>query len=186
MAGKKLSLPIRAKDIAALKSGDSVILSGKMLTARDGSHKRMVESLRDRKKLAFSLNGRTIYYMGPTPARPGQTIGSSGPTTSARMDIYTPLLLQKGVKCMIGKGKRSEEVRIAMQKNKAVYLAVVGGAGALIAKTIKKARRIAYDDLGTEAVYELEVENLPAVVINDIYGGDLYSEGRNRYRKTQV
>ncbi len=186
MKAKKLRLPLTAKDTAGLKAGDSVMLSGKMLTARDGSHKRMTESLRREQKLAFTLKGQAVYYMGPTPARQGQVIGSAGPTTSSRMDVYTPLLLQAGVKCMIGKGKRSEEVRMAMQKHKAVYLAVVGGAGALIAKTIKKARPVAYLDLGAEAIYELEVENLPAVVINDIFGNDLYSEGRDKYRKTQA
>ena len=183
MQAMKLRLPLKLQDITTLRTGDSVLLSGTLLTARDASNRRIVESLKSGKKLPFTLKGQTIYYMGPTPARPGEIFGSAGPTTSARMDVYTPMLLKAGVKCMIGKGKRSEAVREAMQKHNAIYLAVVGGAGALIAKTIKQARLVAFEDLGAEAVHELEVEALPAVVINDIRDGDLYTEGKKQYRK---
>jgi len=186
MSIRKLHLPLTSADLATLRAGDSVLLNGIMLTARDGSHRRIVEALRKGEKLPFPLKGQAIYYTGPTPVRKGQVIGSAGPTTSTRMDSYTPMLLKAGVNCTIGKGKRSEDVRKAMRQHKAVYLAVVGGAGALIARTIKRARVIAYSDLGAEAVYELEVANMPAVVINDIYGNDLYAEGRSKYRKIQI
>ena len=142
----------------------------------------MVEALEQGKPLPFDVKGQTIYFMGPSPARPGQPIGAAGPTTSGRMDIYSPLLIAEGLKGMIGKGMRSQEVKNAIKKYKAVYLAAIGGAGALISKSIKKAEVIAYEDLGAEAVHCLEVEDFPATVVNDIYGGDLYQEGKAKYR----
>ena len=184
---KILRLPLKASDIKDLRSGDRVLISGKLLTARDSSHRRIVDCINSRGQLPFNLIGNTIYYMGPTPAKPGQVIGSAGPTTSTRMDMYTPQMLEAGIKCMIGKGKRSAEVRSAILKHKAIYFAVVGGAGALIANTIKSAKLVAYADLGAEAVFELVVENLPAIVINDIHGKDLYEDGKLKYcRKSDV
>jgi fumarate hydratase subunit beta len=180
---KSLLLPLKASDIKNLRSGDRVLINGRLLTARDSSHSRIIDCINSGGQLPFNLIGETIYYMGPTPARPGQVTGSAGPTTSTRMDVYTPQMLQAGIKCMIGKGKRSDEVRAAMLKHKAIYFAVVGGAGALIANTIKRAKLVAYADLGAEAVFELVVENLPAIVINDIYGKDLYEDGKLKYRK---
>jgi fumarate hydratase subunit beta len=142
----------------------------------------MVEALENGKPLPFELKGQTIYYMGPTPARPGQVIGSAGPTSSYRMDIYAPRLMEEGLKGMIGKGQRTQAVLDAMKKYKAVYFAAIGGTGALIAKSIKKADIVAYEELGAEAVLRLEVENFPITVINDIYGGDLYRQGKAKYR----
>jgi fumarate hydratase subunit beta len=142
----------------------------------------MVEALENGKPLPFELKGQTIYYMGPTPARPGQVIGSAGPTSSYRMDIYAPRLMEEGLKGMIGKGQRTQAVLDAMKKYQAVYFAAIGGTGALIAKSIKKADIIAYPELGAEAVLKLEVENFPVTVINDIYGGDLYRQGKAKYR----
>jgi len=181
---KHIVLPFTKKDIRELKSGDSVLLSGAVLTARDASHKRMADTLARGDRLPVNLNGQVIYYMGPSPAQPGKIIGSAGPTTSSRMDKYTGPLLDQGLKCMIGKGKRSQSIKEKMLKKKAIYLAVVGGAGALISRTIKKARVIAYTDLGAEAIFQLEIENFPAVVINDIYGADLYEQGKAAYRTT--
>jgi fumarate hydratase subunit beta len=157
-------------------------LNGIIYTARDAAHKRIVEALEKGKPLPFELKGQTIYYMGPTPARPGQVIGSAGPTSSYRMDIYAPRLMEEGLKGMIGKGQRTQAVLDAMKKYKAVYFAAIGGTGALIAKSIKKADIIAYEELGAEAVRKLEVENFTVTVINDIYGGDLYQQGKAKYR----
>lgn len=179
---KHISLPIKEKDIEQLRSGQRVLLNGLLLTARDASHKKIVESLAHGERLPFNLKGQTVYYMGPTPARPGDIIGSAGPTTSSRMDSYTAALLEQGLKCMIGKGKRSDNIRQEMLKHRAVYLAAVGGAGAFIARTIKSARPVAYPELAAEAVYEIKVENFPAVVVNDVYGHDLYEEGKARFK----
>ena len=179
---KRIQLPLDLKSIKTLKAGDSVLLSGTVYTARDAAHKSISEAIKSKKPLPFEIAGQTIYYVGPTPARPGQIIGSAGPTTSYRMDSYTPLLLSKGLKGMIGKGPRSTEVRSAIKKHKAVYFAAIGGAGALISKTIKKAEIIAYEDLGSEAVRKLEISNFPAIVINDIYGADYYETGKKPYR----
>jgi fumarate hydratase subunit beta len=170
------------KVIAELKTGENVLLNGIIYTARDAAHKRIVEALEKGKPLPFELKGQTIYYMGPTPARPGQVIGSAGPTSSYRMDIYAPRLMEEGLKGMIGKGQRTQAVLDAMKKYKAVYFAAIGGTGALIAKSIKKADIIAYEELGAEAVRKLEVENFTVTVINDIYGGDLYQQGKAKYR----
>jgi fumarate hydratase subunit beta len=179
---KKITLPLTDEILKDLKAGDNVLFTGIIYVARDAAHKRMVEALDQGKPLPFDIRGQTIYFMGPTPAKPGQPIGAAGPTTSGRMDIYSPRLIAEGLKGMIGKGMRSQAVKDAMKKYKAVYLAAIGGAGALISKSIKKAEVIAYDDLGAEAIRRLEVEDLPVTVINDIYGGDLYQEGKAKYR----
>ena len=176
-----ITTPLDDKTIEGLKSGDRVMITGVVYTARDAAHKRMIEAIKRGEKLPFDIKGQIIYYMGPAPAKPGHVIGSAGPTTSGRMDVYTPELLAAGLKGMIGKGNRSELVKEAMKRYHAVYFAATGGAGALIAGSIKKAEVIAYDDLGAEAVMRLEVEDFPVVVINDIYGDDLYEQGKERY-----
>ena len=181
---KKIKLPLTEETIKELRAGDNVLLTGVMYVARDAAHKRIVEALDRGEVPPFGIRGQTIYYMGPTPAKPGQVIGSAGPTTSGRMDRYSPRLLAAGLKGMVGKGMWSAEVKEAIKKYGAVYLAAIGGTGALISKTIKKAEVVAYPELGAEAVLRIEVEDFPATVINDIYGGDLYTEGREKYKKT--
>ncbi len=178
-----LEPPIDDLMVESLKAGDRIAISGVVYTARDAAHKRMIEALNKGESLPFDVAGQIIYYMGPAPAKPGEVIGSAGPTTSMRMDVYTPHLLEAGLKGMIGKGGRSDDVKRAIEKYKAVYFVAIGGAGALIAQSIKKAEVIAYDDLGAEAVRRLQVENLPVIVAHDVYGGDLYHEGRSKYRK---
>ena len=173
---KRIKVPLNDTDIAELKAGEQVLLSGTIYTARDAAHKRMIESLENGEELPIDINRQVIYYVGPTPAKPGKVIGSAGPTTSSRMDIYTTKLLDAGLKGMIGKGKRSTEVVEAIKKYKAVYFAAAGGAGALLSKRIKRAEVVAYGDLGPEAIYRLEVEDFPLVVVNDIYGNDLYEK----------
>jgi fumarate hydratase subunit beta len=179
---KKITLPLTDEILKDLKAGDSLLLTGVIYGARDVAHKRMVEALNQGKRLPFDIRGAAIYYMGPTPARPGRVIGSAGPTTSGRMDAYAPHLIAAGLRGMIGKGSRSQAVKDAMVKYKAVYLGAIGGAGALISQRIRKAEVIAYEDLGTEALRRLEVADFHVTVINDIYGGDLYEEGKARYR----
>jgi len=179
---KKITLPLTDEILKDLKAGDNVLLNGVIYVGRDAAHKRLVEALDQNKPLPFDIKGQTIYYMGPSPAKPGQAIGSAGPTTSGRMDSYSPRLMAEGLKGMIGKGMRSQDVKDAIKKYKSVYFAAIGGAGALISKTIKKSEVIAYEELGAEAVRRLEVENFPVTVINDIYGGDLYQEGKAKYR----
>lgn len=174
MSEKKIILPIREEDIKSLKIGDYVYLSGTMYTARDAAHKRMAEALENKEELPFSIEGQTIYYMGPSPAREGRVIGSAGPTTSGRMDRYTPALLDRGLKGMVGKGRRSDEVKSALIRNKAVYFAAVGGAGALLSKCIVGSEVIAYEDLGTEAIRKLEVVDFPVIVVMDSEGNSLY------------
>ncbi len=169
-----LRTPLTADKTIVLNAGDQVLLSGTVYTARDAAHKRLNELLQQGEPLPFDIKDQTIYYVGPTPARPGNIIGSAGPTTSGRMDAYTPALLDQGLKGMIGKGFRSKEVIAGIKKNKAVYFAAVGGAAALISQTIKKAEMIAYPDLGPEAIHKLEIENLPLTVINDCHGNDWY------------
>ncbi|MCL0103477.1 Fe-S-containing hydro-lyase [Dehalococcoidia bacterium] len=178
---QRIRLPLHAEVIEKLRAGDQVRINGIIYSARDAAHKRLVEALDRGEKLPFEIEGQTIYYMGPSPPRPGRVIGSAGPTTSGRMDVYAPRLMEVGLKGMIGKGSRSQEVKDAMRRYKAVYFAAIGGAGALIAKSIKKAEVVAYDDLGAEALRRLEVEDFPATVINDIYGDDLYEEGKARW-----
>ena len=179
----RIKSPLEDEVVRRLRAGDRVLITGTLYTARDAAHKRITQSLERGEALPFDLRGQTIYYMGPSPARPGQVIGSAGPTTSSRMDRYAPLLMAAGLKGMIGKGSRSQAVREAIKKHGAMYFAAVGGAGALISRFIKKAQVIAYDDLGAEAVRRLEVENLPVVVVNDVQGGDLYEEGKARYHQ---
>jgi len=180
----KITTPLTDEVIAKLRAGDKVTITGTIYVGRDAAHKRMIEALDKGEPLPFDPQGQIIYYMGPAPAKPGQPIGSAGPTTSYRMDPYTPRLLAQGLKGMMGKGNRSQKVREAMRKYKAVYLAVVGGAAALIAKRIKSAQVIAYEDQGPEALRRLEVEDFPAIVVNDIYGGDAYEEGKAKYAQT--
>ncbi len=168
-------LPMSENDIKNLRAGDYVYITGTIYTARDAAHKRMYEALMNEEELPIDLQGAVIYYMGPSPAREGRVIGSAGPTTSARMDKYTPKLLDLGMKGMIGKGKRNKEVIDSIIKNKAVYFAAVGGAGALLSQKIKNSEVVAYDDLGTEAIRKLWVEEFPAIVVIDSTGKDLYS-----------
>jgi fumarate hydratase subunit beta len=181
---KKIVLPLTEETISGLKTGEGVLLSGTMYVARDTAHGRMIEALEHDEPLPFDIRGQTIYYMGPSPAPPGRVIGAAGPTTSARMDPYTPRLLAEGLKGIVGKGVRSQEVRQALKRYKAVYFAAVGGAGALLSKAIIKSEIVAYEDLGPEAVLRIEVKDFPATVINDIHGGDLYAEGKVKYKKT--
>jgi fumarate hydratase subunit beta len=180
---KKVTLPLTEKTLEELKAGDNLLLSGVLYVARDAAHRRMTETLDRGEPLPFDIKGQTLYYMGPSPAPPGRVIGSAGPTTSTRMDSYTPRLLAAGLKGIIGKGVRSKEVKDAMKKHKAVYLAAIGGVGALISKSIIKSEIVAYPDLGPEAVLRLEVKDFPVTVINDIHGGDLYVEGKALYKK---
>lgn len=180
---KKISLPLTDDVIRELRAGDSVLLTGVMYVARDAAHRRMLEALERGEPLPFDISGQTIYYMGPSPAPPGRVTGSAGPTTSGRMDTYTPRLIEHGLKGMIGKGMRSQPVKDAIGKFRAVYFGAVGGAGAIISRSIRKAEVVAYDDLGAEALRKIEVEDFPAVVINDIYGADLYEDGKAAYRK---
>lgn len=177
----KITPPLTDEVIAKLKTGDRVLITGVIYTGRDMAHKYMVEGHRKGQAFPFDLKGQILYYTGPTPAPPGRPIGAAGPTTSYRMDKYAPYLLEHGLKGMIGKGQRGAEVRDAIRKNRAVYFAAIGGAGALISKAIRKAEIIAYPELGTEAIHRLEVEDFPAFVVNDIHGGDLYDLGRAEY-----
>src|SRR5512143_364916 len=179
----KITPPLTDEIIAKLKAGDRVLITGVIYTGRDMAHKYMVEGHQKGEKLPFDLNGQILYYTGPTPAPPGRRVGSAGPTASYRMDKYTPYLLDRGLKGMIGKGPRGQEVKDAIKKNKAVYFAAIGGAGALISKAIRKAEVIAYPELGTEAVMRLEVEDFPVVVVNDVHGADLYQIGVEQYRE---
>ena len=180
----KIRAPLDENTVEQLKAGDQVLISGIIYTARDAAHKRIIESLYTGKKLPFDIKNQVIYYMGPSPAGPGHPIGSAGPTTSGRMDVYAPRLMEEGLKGMIGKGERNVVVKDALKKYRAVYFAAIGGAGALISRTIKRSDVIAYSELGAEAIRRLEIEDFPAVVINDIYGGDLYAEGKAKYRST--
>jgi fumarate hydratase subunit beta len=179
----KITSPIKTEELEKLTAGTQVLISGVVYTARDAAHQRLIQALEKGKKLPFNPKGQTLYYMGPSPAKPGQVIGSAGPTTSRRMDKYTLHLIAAGIRAMIGKGDRSPEVREAMKKHKAVYLATIGGAGALLSKSIKKAEVIAYDDLGAEAILRLNVEDFPAIVANDIYGGDLFEQEKEKYKR---
>ena len=177
--------PIDPGLIKKLKTGDRVTISGILFTARDTAHKRLVRAIANGDELPFNIKGQTLYYMGPSPARPGKVIGSAGPTTSSRMDAYTPPLLEAGLKAVIGKGSRSAEVKDSLKKHIAIYLVTFGGAGALLSKAIKDAEVIAYPDLAAEAVMRLEVKDFPAIVANDIYGGDLFTRNRAIYQRAQ-
>ncbi|HUU50912.1 MAG TPA: Fe-S-containing hydro-lyase [Nitrospinota bacterium] len=179
----KLSPPLRNEDIQNLTIGDRVEITGKIFTARDAAHKRMTEGLDTGKGLPFDIKGQIIYFVGPTPARPGRPIGSAGPTTSSRMDLYSPRLIEMGLKGMIGKGWRSKEVIDSMVRYGCIYFVAVGGAGALLSRCIKKSEVIAYEDLGPEAIHLLEVENFPVIVVNDMKGKDLYKEGTEKFAR---
>jgi len=179
---KKVNLPLTEEIVKDLHAGDNVLLNGILYVARDAAHKRLVQALDEGKELPFDIKDQTIYYMGPSPAKTGQVIGAAGPTTSGRMDSYSPRLMEVGLRGMIGKGNRKQPVKDAMVKYKAVYFAAIGGAGALISQRIKKADVVAYDELGAEAVRRIEVQDFPVTVINDIYGKDLYEEGKAKYR----
>lgn len=197
---KQIKVPFEEGTLQTLHAGDYIYLTGTIYSARDAAHKRMYDAileggedvcsfdghrLSDEKILPFDITGNTIYYLGPTPAKPGQVIGSAGPTTSSRMDKYTPLLLSKGLKGMIGKGKRSQAVIDAIVENKAVYMAAVGGAGALLSKCIRESEVIAYDDLGTEAIRKMRVEKLPVIVVIDSEGNNLYETAVETYLNTK-
>jgi fumarate hydratase subunit beta len=178
---KKFTTPLTEYKIKNLIAGDSILLSGYIYTARDAAHKRLVELLSEGKELPFDVNGEVIYYVGPTPAKPGQVIGSAGPTTSYRMDAYTPTLLDKGLKGMIGKGLRGQDVIESIKQNKAVYFAAIGGAAALTGKCVKSSELIAYEDLGAEAIRKLYVEDLPLIVVIDSEGNNYYEIGQMEY-----
>jgi fumarate hydratase subunit beta len=177
----QLETPLSTEKLKPLKIGDKVLLNGIIYTGRDVAHKRMHELIKQGKDLPIDIKGQVIYYVGPTPPKPGKVIGSAGPTTSYRMDSFTPELIELGLKGMIGKGPRSEQVIKTIKKYKAVYFGATGGAGALVSKSIKKSEIVAYADLGAEAIYKLEVENFPLIVINDIHGNDLYIEGVKKF-----
>jgi fumarate hydratase subunit beta len=179
----KLTTPLTDEVIEQLHAGDKVSITGVIYVGRDAAHKRLVAALDAEQALPFDPSGQIIYYMGPSPAKPGDPIGSAGPTTSGRMDPYAPRLMEVGLKGMIGKGNRSKPVREAMQKYKSVYFGAIGGAGALIAKSIKSAEVIAYDDLGAEALRRLHVEDFPVIVVNDVYGDDAYEDGVRQYNR---
>ncbi len=180
---KRISTPLTEATVKELRAGDSVLITGTIYTGRDLAHKRLFDAIQQGQPLPFDLHGAVIYYVGPSPAKPGKPIGSAGPTTSYRMDTYSPLLIEHGLRGMIGKGNRTPPVLEAIRRHGAVYFAAVGGAAALIARSIKAARVIAYPELGPEAVHELTVEDFPAIVINDCHGGDLYEQGVAQYKK---
>jgi fumarate hydratase subunit beta len=178
-----IRLPLSAEDVERLHAGDYVYLTGTVLTARDAAHKRMVEALAKGEPLPVDIRGQVIYYVGPTPAKPGAVIGSAGPTTSERMDGFTPPLLEVGLRGAIGKGGRGPEVTAALRRHRAVYFIAVGGAGALLSKQIKNVKVIAYEDLGAEAMRRMEIEEFPVVVCNDAHGGDLLREGKSHWKR---
>ncbi|MDM7266938.1 MAG: Fe-S-containing hydro-lyase [Aquificaceae bacterium] len=183
---KRLSTPLTDEVVENLRVGDKVLITGYIYTARDAAHKRMVEALQRGEPLPIDVKGQIIYYVGPTPPKPGQVIGSAGPTTSIRMDKYVEELLKLGLKGMIGKGYRSPHVRELLKKYKAVYFAAVGGVAVLLSKCIKSSEVVAYEDLGTEAIRRLYVEDFPVIVANDIYGGDIFEEGRKRFARIDI
>ena len=181
---KKLNVPAKKEELVSLRAGDYVYLTGTIYTARDAAHKRMMDTLEKGESLPIDVKDNLIYYLGPTPARPGTDIGSAGPTTASRMDKYTPTLLDMGMAGMIGKGKRNQAVLDACVRNKSVYFAAVGGAGALLSKCIKESEVVSYDDLGTEAIRKLTVENLPVIVIIDSKGNNLYETAVEEFKKS--
>ena len=177
----KLTPPLSDADVEGLRIDDRVLISGAIYTGRDAAHKRLTDLIQASKPLPLDFQGQIIYYVGPSPAKPGRAVGAAGPTTSYRMDAYAPELIRLGLKGMIGKGARDQDVRDAMEEYKAVYFAAIGGAGALMAQTIKDAEIVAYEDLGPEAIRRLEVEEFPVIVVNDVRGNDLYEEGVKKY-----
>jgi len=178
-----ITSPIEPEIIEKLTAGTKVLISGVVYTARDAAHQRLIQALEKGERLPFDLKGQTLYYMGPSPAPPGRLIGAAGPTTSRRLDAYTPRLLAAGIRAMIGKGNRPPEVREAIKQHKAVYFVTIGGAGALLSMSVRKAKVIAYDDLGAEAIWQLEVKDFPAIVANDIHGGDLFEQEKAKYQR---
>jgi len=183
---KRIRTPLTDEVVESLRAGDKVLITGYIYTARDAAHKRMVEAIQRGEKPPIDLKGQIIYYVGPTPPKPGQVIGSAGPTTAIRMDKYVEPLLKLGLKGMIGKGYRSPQVKELLKKYKAVYFAAVGGVATLLQKHIKSSELIAYEDLGTEAIRRLYVEDFPVIVANDAFGGDVFEEGRKKYAKIDV
>lgn len=183
MAKVHLTTPITDEQVRQVKAGDEVYISGEIYTARDAAHKRLIEDLEAGKQLPFATQGAVIYYVGPTPPKPGQVIGSAGPTTSYRMDKYTPEMLKQGVKGVIGKGYRGDEVKAALVEFGGIYLVSTGGAGALLARTIEEAEVVAYEDLGAEAIRRLKVKEFPTVCIHDAHGGDQYYTGQSQWVK---
>ena len=177
----RLTPPLNDEDVEGLQAGDRVLISGTIYTGRDAAHKRLTDLLKSGEPLPIDIKGQIIYYVGPSPAKPGMAVGAAGPTTSYRMDAYAPELIRLGLKGMIGKGARNQDVKDAMAKFKAVYFAAIGGAGALMAQAIKKAAVMAYEDLGPEAIRKMEVEDFPVLVVNDVRGNDLYEEGIKKY-----
>ncbi len=177
----KLTAPLSLEDVKSLRAGDSVLLSGVVYTARDAAHERMAKAIEQGEALPIALSGETLYYAGPTPTPPGKAVGAIGPTTSTRMDAYTPLLLSLGLRAMIGKGKRSPQVVAAMQEHPAVYFAAVGGAAALMAECVTACQVVAYEDLGTESIKRLTLKDLPLIVAVDCFGSDYYELGQQRY-----
>jgi fumarate hydratase subunit beta len=177
----RLTPPLSDADVERLRSGDRILLSGAIYTGRDAAHKRLTDLIQAGKVLPIDIQGQIIYYVGPSPAKPGMAVGAAGPTTSYRMDAYAPELIRLGLKGMIGKGARNQDVKDAMAKYKAVYFAAIGGAGALMAQAIKKAEVMAYEDLGPEAIRKMEVVDFPVIVVNDVRGNDLYEEGIKKY-----
>lgn len=180
----RLQTPLAVEDIEPLRTGDVVRFSGVLYTARDAAHARMKEAIENGEPLPFDPEGQIVYFTGPTPARPGHVLGPAGPTTASRMDPYSPLLIERGLRGMIGKGLRSEEVIKSMREHGCVYFGAVEGTAALLAARVKEAELVAYEDLGTEAIRRLVVEDFPVVVVNDLYGGDLYREGKERWRRS--
>ena len=177
----RLTPPLNDEDVEGLQAGDRVLISGTIYTGRDAAHKRLTDLIKSGEVLPIDIKGQIIYYVGPSPAKPGMAVGAAGPTTSYRMDAYAPELIRLGLKGMIGKGARNQGVKDAMVKYKAVYFAAIGGAGALMAQAIKKAELVAYEDLGPEAIRRLQVEDFPVIVVNDVQGNDLYEEGIKKY-----
>lgn len=180
---KKVTTPLTDDVVEKLRAGDQVLISGVIYVARDVAHKLIVEAMDRGEAPPFDIKGQIVYYMGPSPARPGRPIGAAGPTTSGRMDSYSPRMMAEGLKGMIGKGSRSQSVKDAMQKYKAVYFAAIGGAGALVSQSIRTSEIVAYPEIGPEAVLRLEVEDFPATVVNDIYGADLYERGKEQFAR---
>ena len=178
-----LTAPFSAQDVEPLKAGDVVRLSGVLFTARDAAHARMAEAIESGEPLPFDPEGQVVYFTGPAPARPGHALGPAGPTTASRMDSYSPLLIERGLKGMVGKGLRSEGVKRAMREHGCVYFGAVEGTAALLARCVTEVELVAYEDLGAEAIRRLVVEDFPVVVVNDLHGGDLYIEGRERWRR---
>jgi fumarate hydratase subunit beta len=178
---KRMSAPLTDAIVENLRAGDNVLISGTIYTGRDAAHKRLIDLVQKNEEFPFDIRGQIIYYAGPSPTKPGAIIGSAGPTTSGRMDAYAPALLERGLRGMIGKGSRNQQVKDSIKKYKGVYMAATGGAAALITKSIKAMRIVAYEELGPEAICALEVVDFPIVVVNDIYGNDLYEMGRKQF-----